>query len=79
MTNKTFEEKILLMILADTRIIFKDENTVAEKYYDAWCYVNELIDIVADNASEWLLTELYTQREYYQDKYLKIKKRKMEC
>ena len=68
--SKTFEEKILLMILADTRKIFKDENNITENYYDALCYVNEIIDIVADNATEWLLTELYSQREYYKHKYL---------
>ena len=68
--SKTFEEKILLMILADTRKIFKDENSITENYYDCWCYLNQIIDIIADNASEWLLTELYTQRDYYQNKYL---------
>ena len=71
--SKTFEEKILLMILADTRKIFKDENFITENYYDCWCYLNQIIDIVADNASEWLLTELYTQRDYYQNRYLKNK------
>ena len=71
--SKTFEEKILLMILADTRKIFKDENSITENYYDCWCYLNQIIDIVADNASEWLLTELYTQRDYYQNRYLKNK------
>ena len=68
--SKTFEEKILLMILADTRKIFNNENSIAENYYDACCYVNQIIDIIADNASEWLLTELYNQRDYYQNRYL---------
>ena len=68
--SKTFEEKILLMILADTRKIFKDENSITENYYDCWCYLNQIIDIVADNANDWLLTELYTQRDYYQNRYL---------
>ena len=68
--SKTFEEKILLMILADTRKIFKDENSITENYYDCWCYLNQIIDIVADNASDWLLTELYNQRDYYQNRYL---------
>ena len=66
----TFEEKILLMILADTRKIFKDGNSITENYYDCWCYLNQIIDIVADNASDWLLTELYNQRDYYQNRYL---------
>ena len=68
--SKTFEEKILLMILADTRKIFKDENSITENYYDCWCYLNQIIDIVADNANDWLLTELYNQRDYYQNRYL---------
>ena len=68
--SKTFEEKILLMILADTRKIFNNENSIAENYYDAWCYVNQIIDIIADNASEWLLSELYNLRDEYQYRYL---------
>ena len=32
--------------------------------------LNELINNVSDNASEWLLNELYNQRDYYQNKYL---------
>ena len=71
--SKTFEEKILLMILADTRKIFKDENSITENYYDCLCYLNQIIDIVADNASDWLLIELYNQRDYYQNKYLTFK------
>ena len=68
--TKAFEQKLLDNILADTRKIFKDENTITENYYDCWCYLNEIIDAVADNASEWLLTELYNQRDYYQNRYL---------
>ena len=33
-------------------------------------YLNELINNVSDSASEWLLNELYSQRDYYQNKYL---------
>ena len=71
--SKTFEEKILLMVLADTRKIFKDENSITENYYDCWCYLNQIIDIVADNANDWLLTELYNQRDYYQSMYIALK------
>ena len=68
--TKTFEKNLLVIILRDTRKIFKDENSVTENYYDCWCYLNEIIDTVADSASDWLLTELYTQRDYYQNRYL---------
>ena len=68
--TKAFEKNLLVMILADTRKIFKDENSITENYYDAWVYLNEIIDTVADNASQWLLNELYTQRDYYQNRYL---------
>ena len=68
MTNK--EKKYLDNILDDTRKIFKDENSITENYYDCWCYLNQIIDIVADNASDWLLTELYNQRDYYKNRYL---------
>ena len=68
--TKTFEQKLLVNILADTRRIFKDENSITENYYDCWCYLNDIIDNVSDSASEWLLNELYNQRDYYQNKYL---------
>ena len=68
--TKAFEQNLLVMILRDTRKIFKDENSVTENYYDCWCYLNQIIDTVADNASQWLLNELYTQRDYYQNRYL---------
>ena len=71
--TKAFEQKLLDNILADTRKIFKDENIVTENYYDCWTYLNEIIDTVADSASEWLLTELYNLRDYYQSRYLVIK------
>ena len=68
--TKAFEQNLLIMISRDVRKIFKDENTVTENYYDAWVYLNEVIDTVADNASQWLLTELYTQRDYFENRYL---------
>ena len=71
--TKEFEQKLLVNILDDTMKIFKDENSIIEKYYDCWCYLNQIIDSVADNASKWLLTELYTQRDYYQNRYLVLK------
>ena len=68
--KKAFEQNLLIMILRDTRKIFKDENTVTQNYRDCYNYINLIIDIVADNASDWLLNELYTQRLFYQYKYL---------
>ena len=68
--TKAFEKNLLVMVLADTRKIFKDENSVTENYYDCWCYLNHIIDTISDNASDWLLNELYTQRDYYQNRYL---------
>ena len=68
--TKAFEQKLLINILADTRRIFKDENSITENYYDCWCYLNDIIDTVSDSASTWLLNELYNQRDYYQNNYL---------
>ena len=68
--KREFEKKLLIMVSADIRKVFKDENSITENYYDCWCYLNEVIDTVADNASQFLLTELYTQRDYYQNRYL---------
>ena len=68
--KREFEKNLLVLVLRDTRKIFKDENSITENYYDCWCYLNQIIDTVADNASQWLLNELYTQRDYYQNRYL---------
>ena len=68
--TRTFEQKLLVNILYDTRRIFKNDKSITENYYDCWCYLNDIIDNVSDNASEWLLNELDNQRDYYQNKYL---------
>ena len=68
--TKAYEQKLLFNILYDTRRIFKDDNSITKNYYDCWTYLNEIIDNVSDNASQWLLNELYNQRDYYQNKYL---------
>ena len=68
--TKAYEQKLLINVLADTRRIFKNDDNVTMNYYDCWCYLNNIIDNVSDNASEWLLNELYSQRDYYQNKYL---------
>ena len=68
--TKTFEQKLLVNILYDTRRIFKNDKSITENYYDCWCYLNNIIDNVSDSASQWLLNELYNQRDYYQNKYL---------
>ena len=68
--KREFEEKLLVNVLADTRRIFKNDDNVTMNYYDCWCYLNEIIDTVSDNASNWLLNKLYEDRDYCQNKYL---------
>ena len=68
--EKAFEQKLLIMILRDIRKEFKNENSITENYYNIWLYLNEIIDSVADNASQWLLNELYSLRDEYQNRYL---------
>ena len=68
--TKAFEKNLLIMISRDIRKVFKDDNSITENYYDCWCYLNDIIDTVADNASQWLLSELYTQRDYFENRYL---------
>ena len=68
--KRQFEEKLLIMITADIRKIFTNDNSITENYFDAWCYVNQIIDTVIENASQWLLSELYILRADYQYKYL---------
>ena len=68
--RREFEKKLYINILIDTIRIFQNENDVTSNYYDCWCYLNEIIDTVSDNASNWLLNKLYEDRDYCQNKYL---------
>ena len=68
--TKAFERNLLIMISRDIRRIFTNENTITKNYYDCYNYLNEIIDNVRDNASEWLLTELYILTAQYQYQYL---------
>ena len=71
--TREFEKKIYNNILADTKRIFQNEDDVSSNYYDCWTYLNEIIDSVSYNASNWLLDKLYEDRDYYQNKYLTSK------
>ena len=71
--KREYEKKLYINILTDTIRIFQNEDDVTSNYYDCWCYLNEIIDTVSDNASTWLLNKLYEDRDYCQNKYL-IKK-----
>ena len=68
--KRDFERKLLIMITEDTRKIFKDENSISKNYYDCYNYLNDIINTVGNNASDWLLTELCIQKQYYQYRYL---------
>ena len=68
--TKAFERNLLLMISRDIRRIFTNENTITKNYYDCYNYLNEVIDNVRVNASDWLLTELYILTSQYQYQYL---------
>ena len=68
--TKAFEQKLLVMISRDIRRIFANEDTITKNYLDCYNYLNEIIDIVRDIASQWLLTELYILTGDYQHKYL---------
>ena len=68
--TKAFEQKLLVMISRDIRRIFANEDTITKNYCDCYNYLNEMIDIVRDIASQWLLTELYNLTDDYQYKYL---------
>ena len=68
-----FEKKLYINILANTKRFFDNEDDVITNYYDCWCYLNEIIDNISDNASNWLLNKLYEYRDYYQNKYLTFK------
>ena len=68
--TREFEKKLYINILTDTIRIFENEDDVTSNYYDCWRYLNEIIDTVSDNASNWLLNKLYEDRDYCQNKYL---------
>ena len=68
--KREFERKLLIMILRDIREISNDKNSISKNYYNCYNYLNDIIHTVVDNASEWLLTELCIQKQYYQYRYL---------
>ena len=68
--KREYEKKLYINILIDTIRIFQNEDDTTSNYYDCWCYLNEIIDTVSDNASNWLLNNLYEDRDYFQNKYL---------
>ena len=68
--KKAFEEKFLDIILTDTRKIFNNESSITKNYYNCYIYLNEIIDNVSGIASDWLLTELCIQKQFYQYRYL---------
>ena len=68
--KRQFEHQLLIMVLADTRKIFKDENSITKNYYDCYNYLCDIINTIGDSASEYLLAELCIQKQYFQYKYL---------
>ena len=68
--TKAFEQKLLIMISRDIRRIFTNENTITKNYYDCYNFLNDIIDNVRDNASQWLLTEFYILSAQYLYQFL---------
>ena len=68
--TKAFERNLLIMILADVRKISKGEYSITKNYYNCYNYLNDIIHTLGDTASEWLITELCIQKQYYQYRYL---------
>ena len=69
--KKAFEEKFLIMILADVRKISNcEENSITKNYRNCYNYLNDIINTLGNTASEWLIIELCIQKQYYQYRYL---------
>ena len=69
--KKAFEEKFLTMIEFDIRKISNcEENSITKNYYDCYNYLCDIINTLGDTASDWLITELCIQKQFYQYRYL---------
>ena len=69
--KRQFEESFLDMILFDVREISNKENsTITKNYYDCYNYLRDIIDSLGGIASDWLITELCIQKQFYQYRYL---------
>ena len=69
--KRQFEEKFLSMILFDIRKISNcEENSITKNYYNCYNYLSDIINTLGDTASQWLITELCIQKQFYQYRYL---------
>ena len=68
--KRQFEEKLLVMILFDVRKISNGENSITKNYYNCYNYLCDIINTIRNSASDWLLTELCFQKQFYQYRYL---------
>ena len=68
--KRQFEEKLLVMILFDVRKISNGENSITKNYYNCYNYLCDIINTIGNSASDWLLTELCIQKQFYQYRYL---------
>ena len=68
--KREFEEKLLVLISRDIKEISNNENSISKNYYDCYNYLNDIINTIVNSASDWLLTELCIQKQFYQYKYL---------
>ena len=64
------EHRIYTNALEDVKKIFKSNADITISYFDSYCYLDKIIEMVAYKASDWLLKELCIQRDYYQEGYL---------
>ena len=68
--KRQFEEKLFIMILRDVKEISNGENSITKNYYNCYNYLCDIIDTIGNNASDWLITELCIQKQFYQYRYL---------
>lgn len=67
--KREFEKKLYQSIQIDIKSFFRNNDNISRNYENCIEYLNEIIDVAKEHASNELLTKLYSERDYYKNKY----------
>ena len=66
--KKELEEKIYVNTLLGLSNIFGNDDSITKNYYDCCNYLENIINMISDDSSIWILGEINKLYECYQNK-----------